>query len=49
LIFIQSAHAERGVLYRSIVGTIPMSDFDVCLSSAAIRNIVTDKIQEDLE
>jgi hypothetical protein len=26
-----------------------MTDFDVCLSSAAIRNIVLDQIQEDCE
>jgi hypothetical protein len=25
-----------------------MTDFDVCLSSAAIKNIVTDNIQENL-
>jgi hypothetical protein len=27
----------------------PMADFDVCLSSAVIQNIVTDKIEEDFE
>jgi hypothetical protein len=35
--------------YRSIVGSIPMSDFDLCLSSPAIKSIVIDKIQADFE
>jgi hypothetical protein len=36
-------------VYRSIVGPIPMTDFDMCLSSAGIKNILIDKIQEDFE
>jgi hypothetical protein len=32
-----------------VFGSIPMTDFDVCLSSAAIKNIVLDQIQEDFD
>jgi hypothetical protein len=31
----------------SIVGSIPMSDFDLCGSSATIPNVVIDTIQDD--
>jgi hypothetical protein len=34
------------VIRAPVVGSIPMTDFDMCLSSAAIENIVIDKIQE---
>jgi hypothetical protein len=34
-------------VYRSIVRPSPMTDFDVCLSPAAIKNIVLEQIQEE--
>jgi hypothetical protein len=37
------------VLVVSIVGSNPMIDFDVCLRSVAIQDILIDKIQDDFE
>jgi hypothetical protein len=37
------------VVYRSIVASTPMTDFDLCLSSAGMKNIPIAKIQEDFE
>jgi hypothetical protein len=42
-----SNQAKAAVVVGPIVGSIPMADFDVSLSSAAIQNIVIDGIQED--
>jgi hypothetical protein len=38
-------HADR----KSIVGSIRMTDLDVCLSSAGMKNIVINQIQENFE